>query len=100
MKAKIIKTGEIVEVYHEPQHGQQTVIYKEAIFVNGRMFTENELDFMFDEETHWQDVRERAAIAAMQSLIYKSQDYQLYAQPKAVDAVAYADALVEQLKKK
>lgn len=28
MKAKIIKTGEIVDVYHEPQHGQTINIYK------------------------------------------------------------------------
>lgn len=45
MKAKVIKTGEIVEVYHEPQHGQITNIYKEAVLVNGRMWDEAELDF-------------------------------------------------------
>lgn len=45
MKAKIIETGEIVEVYHEQQHGQTTNIYKEAVLLNGRMWTEDELDF-------------------------------------------------------
>jgi len=45
MRAKVIKTGEIVDVYHEPQHGQITNIYKESVFVNGRMWTEDELDF-------------------------------------------------------
>lgn len=45
MKAKVIKTGEVVDVYHEPQHGQITNIYKESVLVNGRMWTENELDF-------------------------------------------------------
>ena len=45
MKARVIKTGEIVEVYHEPQHGQITNIYKEAVLVNGRMWNANELDF-------------------------------------------------------
>ena len=45
MKAKVIKTGEVVDVYHEPQHGQITNIYKESVFVNGRMWTENELNF-------------------------------------------------------
>lgn len=45
MKAKVIKTGEVVDVYHEPQHGQITNIYKESVFVNGRMWTEDELDF-------------------------------------------------------
>jgi hypothetical protein len=44
MKAKVIKTGETVHVYHEPQHGQ-TNIYKESVLVNGRMWTEDELDF-------------------------------------------------------
>lgn len=46
MKAKIIKTGEIVEVYHEPQHGQVSNIYKESVFVNGRLWQENELEFI------------------------------------------------------
>ena len=45
MKAKIIKTGEIVEVYHESQHGQTTNIYKEAVLLNGRMWDEDELEF-------------------------------------------------------
>jgi hypothetical protein len=45
MKAKVIKTGEIVDVYHEPQHGQITNIYKESVLINGRMWTEDELDF-------------------------------------------------------
>ena len=45
MKAKVIKTGEIVEVYHEPQHGQTTNIYKECVLLNGRMWPEDELDF-------------------------------------------------------
>ena len=45
MKAKVIKTGEMVDVYHEPQHGQITNIYKESVLVNGRMWTEDELDF-------------------------------------------------------
>lgn len=45
MKAKVIKTGEIVDVYHESQHGQVSNIYKESVLVNGRMWTEDELDF-------------------------------------------------------
>jgi len=45
MKAKVIKTGEIVDVYHEPQHGQVSNIYKESVLVNGRMWSEEELDF-------------------------------------------------------
>lgn len=45
MKAKVIKTGEIVDVYHESQHGQVSNIYKESVLVNGRMWSEDELDF-------------------------------------------------------
>lgn len=46
MKAKIKETGEIVDVYHEPQHGQIINIYKESVFVNGRIWTEDELIFL------------------------------------------------------
>ena len=45
MKAKVIETGEIVDVYHEPQHGQKTNIFKEAVLVNGRTWQEDELEF-------------------------------------------------------
>ena len=51
MKAKIIKTGEIVEVYHESQHGQTTNIYKEAVLLNGRMWDEDELDFSINSKS-------------------------------------------------
>ncbi len=49
MKAKVKATGEIVEVYHKSQHGQTEIIYKEAVFVNGRIWTENELEFLQDK---------------------------------------------------
>lgn len=50
MKAIVIETGEIVEVYREPQHGKATDIFKEAVFVNGRMWEEYELDFCIEAE--------------------------------------------------
>jgi hypothetical protein len=52
-------------------------------------------------EAHLQDVRERAAIAAMQSLIRKKYDTSngyLFSQSIASEAREYADALIEQLK--
>ena len=51
------------------------------------------------EESHWQDVRERAAIAAMQGMtnFFGSIDYNKETFAKL--AVEQADALVEQLKK-
>ncbi len=52
MKAKIKKTNEIVEVYHESQHGQVSNIYKESVFVNGRVWQENELEFLESKEVN------------------------------------------------
>ena len=46
MIARAKKTGEQVDVYHEPQHGQMKLVYKEALLVNGRTFTEDELEFI------------------------------------------------------
>jgi hypothetical protein len=104
MKAKIRKTGEIVEVYHESQHGQTTNIYKEAVFLNGRMWTEDELELLTnnEEDEHWNDVRERAAIAAMQGTISILSDSNEIPNeiPKEIAefSVACANALVEELK--
>ena len=64
-----------------------------------------------DDEQHWQDVRERAAIAAMQGLT-SNRVYADYVARKSIkdgfkfsdavseNAIEMADALVEQLKKK
>jgi len=46
MKAKIKRTGEIVDVYYEPQHGQMTLVFKETLLINGRTWTEDELEFI------------------------------------------------------
>lgn len=56
MKAKIKKTGETVEVYHESNHGQVTNIYKEAVFFNYRMWEEDELDFSVNSKTKEMDL--------------------------------------------
>lgn len=110
MKAKIIKTGEIVDVYHETQHGQISCIYKESVLVNGRIWNEDELDFKCDEYvTNWEEVRIKAAIAAMQGLISHQKGYIeaiRFSREIGVDtgnilactAVEYADALIKKLK--
>lgn len=51
-------------------------------------------------QDHWQGVRERAAIAAMHAII--NGDFEDSEEPKEVaeGAIKYAEALVEQLKKK
>ena len=58
-------------------------------------------DVEFEQEPntsdHWQDVRERAAIAAMQGLLANGGD--AYTELAiATEAVIYADGLVEKLK--
>lgn len=113
MKARIRKTGEIVDVinYNRCCSIRSHQDYVSYIDSKGEEHDRESLNYYWDfepiettaevvDDKHWQDVRERAAIAAMQSLIYKSQYCQLFAQSIAVDAIAYADALVEQLKKK
>ena len=96
MKARIKKTGEIVEVFKNKNY-----VY---IDEEHRGHSAESLDFMFDEEyDHWQDVRERAAIAAMQTLIaelYDAKSNYLFSRNIAVCSVEYADELVKQLKKK
>lgn len=75
MRAIIKKTGEIVDVYHESQHhGSSKMIYKESVLVNSRMWAEDELELILNDEDvkHWQDVKERAAIAALQGLLANS----------------------------
>ncbi len=54
------------------------------------------------EDKHWQDVRERAAIATMQAILSnpncKIRSESIDVIPK--NAVLFADALIEQLKEK
>lgn len=61
--------------------------------------TDVKTNIQISEEAHWQDVRERAAIAAMHGLINA---FSLSTQEEkiALCAVKQADALIEQLKKK
>lgn len=90
MKAKIKKTGEIIEVTRN-EYG----LYVDENCVGYRL---DSLDFGNDEDKHWQDVRERAAIAAMQGIMdfFGSLDYNRETIAKL--AVEQADALVEELK--
>ena len=111
MKAKIIKTGEIVDVYLETQYGQTSCIYKESVLVNGRIWNEDELDFKCDKDiTNWEEVRIKAAIAAMQGLISHQKAYieaiRLSREIEvdtghilACTAVEYANALIKKLKR-
>lgn len=113
MKAKIRRTGEIVDVIcygGSPLNRSDVLDYVNYIDSQGIEHTEpNHLNYFWDFEPiemanneHLQDVRERAAIAAMQTLICKKYDASngyLFSTSIAFDAVEYANALIEQLKK-
>lgn len=92
MKAKIRKTGEIVDVTRG-EHG----FYVSENLVG---YTSSELDFN-EENEHWQNVREYAAIAVIQGTLANSDLFRQFSYSSlAEQAVLYADALVEELKKK
>ncbi len=109
MKARIRKTGEIVDII---SHNSFSTIRSYIDFVSyidskGIEHDRESLNYYWDFEPietsndeHWQDVRERAAIAAMQGLltgsIRSSVTYKKYAEV----AIGCANALVEELKKK
>ena len=113
MKARIRKTGEIVDVicynnYSTIRSHQDNVSYIDS---KGLEHDRESLNYYWDFEPieinideHWQDVKERAAIAAMQGLLSNpglldeiSLDYRITIERIAVE---HADALIEQLKEK
>ena len=102
MKAKIKATGEIVKI---ADYAKITLNQCDS-YGNPIEMKPEEVELLQEptEEAHWQDVRERAAIAAMQGMLANpefideiSLDYRT-----AIEriAIGYADALVEGLKKK
>ena len=120
MKAKVLLTGEIVDVEFFEQRGTaMTNVYIEIEV--GRTFYEYELEFiteqllddiskeLLDKQNHWQDVRERAAIAAMQSILTSDvfRDAKIDAarnigelpeEEIAATSIRFADELVKQLR--
>ena len=106
MKAKIHKTGEIVDIksYNDistTSISKYIVSYIDSQGVeHGREGSDYHLDFEpIDNLTHWQDIRERAAIAAMQGLLSnarKTGSCKEYVEA----AIEYANTLVKELKKK
>lgn len=99
MKARIKKTGEIVNL---ADYAKITLDQCDS-WGNPIELKPEEVELLQDitEDEHWQDVRERAAIAAMQSIIRKLYCCDgLFAAQGAIYAVEYADELVKQLKKK
>lgn len=93
MKAKIKKTGEIVNIASYAKIAlEQCDSYGNPIELKPE---EVELIQESTEDEYWQDVRERAAIAALQGAASRS----YYAGQCAKFAVECADKLVELLKK-
>jgi len=98
MKARIKKTGEIVNIAEYAKIAlDQCDSYGNPIEVKPE---DVELIQEQTEDEHWQDVRERAAIAAMQGVMnfFGSIDYNR--ETIAELAVAQADALIDKLKEK
>lgn len=109
MKARIRKTGEIVDVIcFNGSHVRSHIDFVSYRDSNGDEHDRESLNYYWDFEPmdtfkdtsidiHWQEVRERAVIAAMQGLLANPsrggcfRDY-------AESAINYADALIEQLK--
>lgn len=116
MKARNRKTGKIVDItsYNDistASASRYLVSYTNSV---GMAYTEEGAnfysDFEFvrdtqDEDVHWQDVRERAAIAAMQGLFANPVligEYVATLRPKisiVETAIEHANMLVERLKK-
>lgn len=111
MKARNRKTGEIVDVIFYSQlseAGRSSQDYVSYIDSKGVEHEKESLNYYWDfepidntqdEDLHWQDVKERAAIAVLQGLLanpvlVKESGYDL-----ALTAECRADQLVERLKK-
>lgn len=103
MKAKVIKTGEVVEVYQTPTNWVSEDLNKI------RFFEESELDFEFVD---WDKFRREAAKAAMQGILasgddgwsltlaegYKPEEKHSYPIGIARFAIACADELIKALR--
>ena len=98
MKARIKKTGEIVNI---AEYSRITLEQCDS-WGNPIELKPEEVELIQEqtEDEHWQDVRERTAIAAMQGIMdfFGSLDYNKETIAKL--AVEQADALVAELKKK
>lgn len=91
MKAKVIKTGEVVEV-----HNTTTGWASDNLNLT-RFFKESDLDFDYCE---WEDFRRESAKMAMGQLIGMGRDdgYKYSPEEVAHYAIIYADELIKQLK--
>lgn len=100
MKVKLKKTG---EVYNIADYATIALDSHDSCGNPIEMKPEDiELIQEQTEDKHWQDVRERAAIVAMQALIkevYDPNNNYLLSELVARNSVKYADSLIEELKR-
>ena len=111
MKARIRKTGEIVEIISYSGNTDRNDVLDRVSYIdsNGVEHPREKLNFYWDFETitdekedtlsttDWNQVRVQASIGAMQVILGKY-NYDTY-KDIAAHAVGYADALVIELKK-
>ena len=100
MKARIKKTGEIVNIADYAT----IALDSHDSWGNPIEMKPEDIELIQEqtEDEHWQDVRERAAIVAMQALIkevYDPNNNYLLSELVARNSVKYADSLIEELKK-
>jgi hypothetical protein len=98
MKVKIRKTGEIVNI---AEYAKITLEQCDS-YGNPIELKPEEVELIQEqaEDEHWQDVRERAAIVAMQGVMYFFGSIDYNKETIAKVAVEQADALIKQLKEK
>lgn len=111
MKARNRKTEEIVDVIFYSQlseAGRSSQDYVSYIDSNGSEHEKENLNYYWDfepiddtqdKEQHWQDVKERAAIAALQGLLANPSLVKEERNHLIIHAKICAEELVERLKK-
>lgn len=111
MKARIRKTGEVVEIISYSGSTTRNEFIDKVSYIDskGKEHPREPLNFYWDFETitdknedtfstiDWNQVRVQASIGAMQVILGKN-NYDTY-KDIAAQAVEYADALVKELKK-
>lgn len=75
------------------------ILYKREYLEFDTISTELKTNEQIADETHWRDVRERAAIAAMQGMLSNPTKYLADGDTYPKVAVRYADVLIEELKR-
>lgn len=112
MKARNRKTGEAVDIIFYSQlseAGRSSQDYVSYIDSNGVEHEKENLNYYWDfepiddtqdKEQHWQDIRECAAIAALQGILANTKLVDDFNDPgwNAARAVQHADKLIKHLK--